>query len=78
MRPKKNSDELAAMIMQEVRKRAECSNVLGVVIVPNAAGEPDHPNWKAGFTADGPNIAPEEAYLVARKLSAQFDWDEQP
>ncbi|MGY4350114.1 hypothetical protein [Bradyrhizobium sp. 187] len=76
MKPRKSADELVAIIMQEVRKRPDCSQVLDVMILPNIDGAPDHPNWKAGFTADGPSTAPAEAYQISRELSAQFDWDE--
>jgi len=75
MKPKKSADELTTMIMRELRNRPDCSHVLEVVIVPNIDEAPHHPNWKAGFTADGPSTAPAEAYQIARDLSAQFDWD---
>ncbi len=76
MRPKKSADELAAMIMQEVRKRPDWSNVLDAVILPNIGADPHQPNWKAAFTMDGPRTVPVEAQQIARELSAQFDLDE--
>ncbi|MCG2645594.1 MULTISPECIES: hypothetical protein [Bradyrhizobium] len=76
MKPLKSAEELAALIMQEVRGQPKCSDVLDVMILPNIGDRPDHPNWKAGFTADGPSTAPAEAYQIARELSEQYDWDE--
>lgn len=43
MKPRKSADELVAIIMQEVRKRPDCSQVLDVMILPNIDGAPDEP-----------------------------------
>ena len=53
MKPLMPSDELAAMIMQVVRKRPDCSYVPNVIILPNIGAAPDYLNCKAGFTAGG-------------------------
>jgi len=76
MRPKKSADEIAALIMREVRKHPDWSNVLEAVILPDIGAAANQPNWKAAFTMDGPRNVPAEAQQIARELSAQFDWDE--
>jgi hypothetical protein len=76
MKPKKSAEELATIIMREVRKRADWSNVLDAVILPHIGASPHQPNWKAAFTIDGPRNVPAEAQQIARELSAKFDWDE--
>jgi hypothetical protein len=75
MKSKRSADELATMIMQEVRKRSDWSNVLDAVILPNISAAPHQPNWKAAFTMEGPRNVPPEAQQIAVVLSSQFDWD---
>lgn len=73
----KSADELAEMIMQEVRKHSDWSHVMDAVILPNIGAAPHQANWKAGFTIDGPRTVPTEAEQIARVLSSQFDWNGQ-
>jgi len=73
MKEKKSADDLTAMIMQEVRKHPDWSHVLGVTVTPIAQAAPHHANWSVAFVADGPRIAPSEAFQFARKLGGKFD-----
>jgi hypothetical protein len=65
---KKTEAELVALIMQEVRKHPDWSDVEGVAIT-----RPTQTNWDAAFTMSGQRIAPEGAWAIARDLHAKYD-----
>jgi hypothetical protein len=70
---KKTAAELAAIIMQELRKRPELNRILFVTVIPPFEQNPVNPNWDVAFTVEGNLRAPELAYRLARALRAEFD-----
>jgi hypothetical protein len=72
---RKTAIELAAMVMNELRDRAEYSRILHVAIVRRFEPRLHNPNWDATFTVAGGLIPPESAVRVARELQSRFDLD---
>jgi hypothetical protein len=70
---KKIAADLVALIMGEVRKHPEWNDIMDVEIIPRVQHAPHHPNWDAAFTMDGPRVALEGAFRIARELPARFD-----
>ena len=65
--------ELTAIIMQEVRKQADCNDITNVAIIRPVQQEPHHP-WRFAWTRDYTNnLAPAMADEIARKVQNQFD-----
>lgn len=72
-KPTKTTAELTAMLMAEVRKHPECSNITSVGIARPARQSPHEPNWAAAWTVNGPKLAPPIAFEIERRLRRQFD-----
>ena len=72
-REKKTAKELEAMIMTEVRKHADWSDVKDVAAIPTDKSSEHHPNRQAAFTMNGSPIRPQEAAQFATELSHKFD-----
>lgn len=70
---KKTADELAALIMGEIRKYPECNHILNVTITRPVQRAPHQPNWDVAFVVHGNVIAPEFAYRIAREVQSHFD-----
>jgi hypothetical protein len=71
MKPKKSASELQAMIMQEVRKHPDLSDVQDVLIAENP--EPHPPNWRPEFVMAGSRSRPPKALQIATELGWKFD-----
>ena len=59
--------------MQEVRKRPECRNILGVAIIRPVQLATHLPNWDVSWSLDGPALAPLCATEIAQRLRNEFD-----
>jgi hypothetical protein len=70
---KKTTSELQAMIMQEVQKHPDWSDIEDVAIKQSGQTAPHRPNWSVGFVTDGPRMASAAAFQFARELGAKFD-----
>jgi hypothetical protein len=71
---KKTGAELTAIIMQEIRKNADCSDITSVAIIKPAQQTAQHPNWGFAWTRNySSNLPPVIADGIARKLQNQFD-----
>ena len=71
---KRTGAELTAIIMQEVRKHSECSDITHVAIIRPAQHGPDDLHWRFAWTRDySSNLAPAMANEIAHKLQNQFD-----
>jgi len=65
---KKSEAELVTLIMQEVRQHPDWDDILDVAII-----RPSNMNWDIAFTMNGPLMAPEGAWAIARSLRAKYD-----
>lgn len=71
---KKTGAELTAMIMQEIRKHSDCTDITNVAIIRPAQQSAPHPNWGVAWTRNySSNLRPVMADEIARKLQNQFD-----
>jgi hypothetical protein len=70
---KKTAKELEAMIMQEVRKHPDWSDIQDVAAIPTVKTAEHHPNWQAAFTMAGHRVPPQKAFQFATELSNKFD-----
>ena len=66
-------EELAQILMSEIRKYPECNHVVDVAITPPVQRAPDQCNWDAGWIVSGNQIACRHAWEIARQLQARFD-----
>ena len=72
-KPMKTERELQALVMKEVRKRPECSNIQGVAIIRPAQLAAHLPNWGVSWLLNGPGLAPLVATEIAQTLRNEFD-----
>jgi hypothetical protein len=70
-REKKTATELETMIMDEVRKHPDLSDVLNVSVGENPV--PGPPNWRPMFGMGGARSCPQKAFDIATKLGRIFD-----
>jgi hypothetical protein len=70
-REKKTAAELEALIMQELRKHPDLSDVQSVLIGENP--QPGPPNWRPEFVMVGPRNRPKKALDIATELGRKFD-----
>jgi hypothetical protein len=70
-REKKIATELEAMIMQEVRKHPDLSDIQSVLVEENP--EPGPPNWRPAFVMAGSRNTPKKAFDIATELGRTFD-----
>jgi len=68
----KTSQELSAMIMQQIRENPNWNDIVDVAItrLPAPAYQP---NWDATFTLHGQLTPPEAVYKIIRELHAKYD-----
>jgi hypothetical protein len=64
---------LTDLLIKEIRKHPECSNVMSVGFTRPLQAAPHHPNWEPAFTCNGPVIAPPIAWEIARQFQNQYD-----
>ena len=69
---KKTEAELKALIMDEVRKHAEWSNIRDVAITRPVQQAPHHPNWGGAFISSGRGFTPAEANVMLTQLQNQY------
>jgi len=69
----RNEAELAAIIMQELRKDPECAHIDRPVIMRQERQAPHLPNWNFAFGRKGGAVAPEQCNQIVRKIQNQFD-----
>ncbi len=72
-KPHKTEAELTALLMAEIRKHPQCSDVQSVAITRPVQLAPHHPNWGFAWVCDGGSLAPLAADQIARTLQNQFD-----
>lgn len=71
---KRTGVELTAIIMQEVRKHSECTDITGVAIIRPVQHAPHEPNWGFAWTRNYTNnLPPAMADEIVRKFQNQFD-----
>jgi hypothetical protein len=72
-KPKKTERELQALIMKEVRKYPEFSNILSVAITRPVQLASHHPNWAFAWTVNGSAPASYKADEIPGKLQKEYD-----
>ena len=69
LRERKTAEELEALIMQEARRRPDCSEVHGVVVVPSDGGE-----WRiAGTIRSGGQMKNTSVEKIAVLLRERYE-----
>lgn len=70
---KKNANELAALIMEQIRHHPEWNDLIEVTVqmIPRFVDE--RPNWDARFTINGTAAPPEGAFKIIKEFQSKFD-----
>ena len=72
-RPTQTREELAALIMDRLKARADCAQVIGVVIAPIQRTRSAAANWHAAFTTQAKAPVPRAAWQIGSQIAAEFD-----
>jgi hypothetical protein len=73
MKPTKSASDLRAIVMERLRKHADCSVVHSVVIIPGRRTASHPANWEAGFVTDAAALIPARAREVGHQVAMEFD-----
>jgi hypothetical protein len=72
VKPKKTEHELRALIMEEVRRHPQFSNIRSVAITRTVQSVAHH-HWGFAWIVDGPLPASHKADEIPQKLQREYD-----
>jgi hypothetical protein len=72
-KPTKTREELAAIIVDRMKRLPECGAVTGDVIAPVLIPKPGYANWHAAFATKDKQSVPSAAWSIGSQVADEFD-----